>query len=218
MEPSTPAAGAVSVHPRCFPLFDLSRSAASPSRSAYRPRWAAAVARLWSRSVGMHTTGRVWQSRGRVAALHSPSSIPSPPTAASLYVPCASAPAAHIRSACISASTLAGELQPLRGVAEGLGTPGSQACYLSRCVYSLRAAVLGDATYGDPTWNRRLRRSAPRPLLHAYELRVPHPSATAAGEEVCAPLPRPLPRPLPPGRSPLPPTAFESWWFATGDV
>jgi len=64
----------------------------------------------------------------------------------------------------------------------------------------LRAAVLGDATYGDPTWNRRLRRSAPRPLLHAYELRVPHPSATAAGEEpdalfvVRAPLPTDLAR------------------------
>jgi len=40
---------------------------------------------------------------------------------------------------------------------------------------SLRCPVLGDPLYGDGTWNKKEAKRAPRPLLHALQIALPHP-------------------------------------------
>ena len=41
----------------------------------------------------------------------------------------------------------------------------------------LGCPILGDPLYGDATWNRKEARRAARPLLHAHELRLEHPTS-----------------------------------------
>ena len=53
----------------------------------------------------------------------------------------------------------------------------------------LRRPLLGDPLYGDAGCNKRESRRAPRPMLHAYQLRFAHP--TAEGEEVRVDAPPP---------------------------
>ena len=52
----------------------------------------------------------------------------------------------------------------------------------------LRCPILGDPVYGDQNWNKKEARRADRPLLHAFQLRVAHPTT---GEKLAigAPLP-----------------------------
>ena len=49
--------------------------------------------------------------------------------------------------------------------------------------------VLGDPMYGDASYNKRDKRRAPRPLLHAYSLRLAHPTVAEKPVHIVAPLP-----------------------------
>ena len=55
----------------------------------------------------------------------------------------------------------------------------------------LRCPILGDPVYGDQNWNKKEARRADRPLLHAFQLRVVHPT-TGAPLAIGAPLPQDL--------------------------
>lgn len=55
----------------------------------------------------------------------------------------------------------------------------------------LRCPVLGDPLYGDANWNAKEARRAPRPLLHAYDLRLAHPTQ-GTPLRITAPLPADL--------------------------
>ena len=46
-----------------------------------------------------------------------------------------------------------------------------------------------DAMYGDASYNKRDKRRAARPLLHAYSLRLAHPTVAEKPVHIVAPLP-----------------------------
>ena len=49
------------------------------------------------------------------------------------------------------------------------------------------APVLGDPLYGDAACNKRESRRAPRPMLHAYQLRFAHPTDGGDGSVAAPP-------------------------------